>query len=369
MCMNVVIAIDSFKGSVSSIEAGMAAREGVLSVIPDANVVVEPLADGGEGTTYALTQSLGGRIEKITVTGPIGKPVEAEYGLIDADKIAIIEIANAAGITLIYEAERNPLFTTTYGVGEMINDAISKGCRKFIIGLGGSATNDGGIGMLQALGYGILDEEGKQVPHGAIGLGKIASISSDKINPLLGECTFDVACDVTNPLCGEDGCSAIFGPQKGATTQMVSQMDKWLADFAHIANKDAYIPGYGAAGGLGFAFGEFLNAKLEAGAEIVMRYCNLEDEIKDADVVITGEGKIDAQTAMGKAPYRVAELAKKYSKNVVAVAGSVDYDVVGFDACFSIIQQPCTLEAAMKKETTTKNIVETVKSIMQILTM
>ena len=235
--MKVVIAIDSFKGSISSPDAGAAIREGIHRVFPDAEVFVRPLADGGEGTVEALAIGMHGRIRTVTVTGPLGTPVEAAYGILDDSKTAIIEMSAAAGITLVDEPNRNPLYTTTYGVGELIRDAIVNGCRNFIVGIGGSATNDGGIGMLQALGYEFRDNNGQPVPFGANGLSKIATIHDTHVLPDLKDCHFKIACDVTNPLCGPQGCSAIFGPQKGATPDMIRQMDQWLATYANITRE------------------------------------------------------------------------------------------------------------------------------------
>ena len=232
--MKVVVAIDSLKGSLSSLEAGEAIKRGVLKAIPNADVCVRPLADGGEGTVEALALGMGGKIESAEVTGPLGEKVNCLYGIIEESKTAIIEMSGAAGITLVPDAKRNPLHTTTYGVGEVIKDAISKGCRHFIVGIGGSATNDGGIGMLQALGYGMLDKDGKQVPFGAKGLKEIETITDDHVIPELKDCSFRVACDVTNTLCGEFGCSAVFGPQKGADPTMIIQMDKWQVLFLQL---------------------------------------------------------------------------------------------------------------------------------------
>ena len=228
-------------------------------------------------------------------------------------------MSGAAGITLVSDTERNPLYTTTYGVGEVIQDAVLRGCRHFIIGIGGSATNDGGIGMLQALGFGLLDAEGKQVPFGAVGLESLTAITTDHVLPELSECTFRIACDVTNPLCGSNGCSAVFGPQKGADAVMIKRMDTSLASYAALCRKtfpnvDAEIPGTGAAGGLGFAFQTFLSASLEPGIQIVLDETRLRDDVKDADLVITGEGRLDGQTVMGKAPIGVAKLSKEYGK-------------------------------------------------------
>lgn len=229
--MKIVVAIDSLKGSLSSLEAGEAIKSGVLRAIPDADVCVRPLADGGEGTVEALALGMGGKLESTEVTGPLGEKVNCLYGILEESKTAIIEMSGAAGITLVPDAKRNPLHTTTYGVGEVIKDTISKGCRHFIVGIGGSATNDGGIGMLQALGYGMLDKDGIQVPFGAKGLKEIETITDDHVIPELKECSFRIACDVTNTLCGEFGCSAVFGPQKGADPTMIIQMDKWLANY------------------------------------------------------------------------------------------------------------------------------------------
>ena len=235
--MKVVIAIDSLKGSLSSLEAGTAAAAGIHHVDPAVETVVRPLADGGEGTVQALTEGLGGRFVTVPVTGPAGKPVDCPYGILDQTQTAIIEMSGAAGITQVHGEEKNPLYTTTYGVGEVICDAIRNGCRRFIIGIGGSATNDGGIGMLQALGFGLLDADGKQVPFGAVGLESLAAITTAHVLPELSECTFRIACDVTNPLCGSNGCSAVFGPQKGADTAMIKRMDTSLASYAVLCQK------------------------------------------------------------------------------------------------------------------------------------
>ena len=250
--MEIVIAIDSFKGSLSSMEAGKAAAEGIKRANPQAETVVRPLADGGEGTVEALVQGMGGVLQTISVTGPLGDPVDCTYGIIEETKTAVLEMSGAAGITLVPDEKRNPLYTTTYGVGEAIKDAIQKGCRRFLVGIGGSATNDGGAGMLQALGFGFLDKEGRQIPHGAIGLKHLASITTDHILEELSECEFQIACDVENPLCGEKGASAVYGPQKGATPKMIEDMDAWLLRYARLAKEkfqkaDENYPGTGAA--------------------------------------------------------------------------------------------------------------------------
>lgn len=374
--MKITIAIDSLKGSLSSMEAGLAARDGIKKVIPSAEIHVRPLADGGEGTVEALAEGMNGKLHSVQVTGPLGAPVECSYCIIENESTAIIEMSGAAGITLVPVADRNPLYTTTYGVGEVIEDAIKKGCRKFIVGIGGSVTNDGGIGMLQALGYGFYDKEGEPVVWGAKGMEHLETIDAENALPELKECKFYVACDVTNPLCGENGCSAIYGPQKGATPEMILEMDQWLSDYAKLAKKsfpkaDPLVPGTGAAGGMGFAFLTFTNAVLEPGISIVLRETKLEEYIKDSDLVITGEGRLDGQTAMGKAPAGVAALAKKYNKTVIGVAGCVNEDAgacneCGIDAFFPILRSVVSLEEAMDKENAKNNMEKTVEQIIRL---
>ena len=366
--MKVVVAIDSLKGSLTSLEAGEAIQEGILRAISDAEVIVRPLADGGEGTVEALTRGMNGRYEKITVTDPLGRPTDAVYGILEDLHTAIIEMSAAAGITLIDAKDRNPMNTTTYGVGEMIKDAIGKGCRHFFIGIGGSATNDGGIGMLQALGYGMLDTEGKQVSLGAKGLAELVSITDEDVLPELKKCTFQIACDVKNPLCGEKGCSAVFGPQKGATPDMITQMDSWLGKYALLtANRykkaDSQYPGTGAAGGMGFAFLSYMNAELRSGVQIVLEETKLEEYVKDADIVVTGEGCLDGQSVMGKAPIGVAALAKKHHKKVIAFAGCVTEDAKvcnqnGIDAFFPILRNVVTREEAMHTDNAHRNMTD-----------
>ena len=375
--MKVVVAIDSLKGSLTSLEAGEAIQEGILRAISDAEVIVRPLADGGEGTVEALTRGMNGRYEKITVTDPLGRPTDAVYGILEDSHTAIIEMSAAAGITLIDAKDRNPMNTTTYGVGEMIKDAIGKGCRHFFIGIGGSATNDGGIGMLQALGYGMLDTEGKQVSLGAKGLAELVSITDEDVLPELKECTFQIACDVKNPLCGELGCSAIFGPQKGATPDMIAQMDSWLGKYALLtANRykkaDSNYPGTGAAGGMGFAFLSYMNAELRSGVQIVLEETKLEEYVKDADIVVTGEGCLDGQSVMGKAPIGVAALAKKHHKKVIAFAGCVTEDAKvcnqnGIDAFFPILRNVVTREEAMHTDNARRNMTDTAEQVFRLI--
>ena len=375
--MKVVVAIDSLKGSLTSLEAGEAIQEGILRAISDAEVIVRPLADGGEGTVEALIRGMNGRYEKITVTDPLGRPTDAVYGILEDSHTAIIEMSAAAGITLIDAKDRNPMNTTTYGVGEMIKDAIGKGCRHFFIGIGGSATNDGGIGMLQALGYGMLDTEGKQVSFGAKGLAELVSITDKDVLPELKECTFQIACDVKNPLCGELGCSAIFGPQKGATPDMIAQMDSWLGKYALLtANRykkaDSNYPGTGAAGGMGFAFLSYMNAELRSGVQIVLEETKLEEYVKDADIVVTGEGCLDGQSVMGKAPIGVAALAKKHHKKVIAFAGCVTEDAKvcnqnGIDAFFPILRNVVTREEAMHTDNARRNMTDTAEQVFRLI--
>lgn len=373
--MKVIIAIDSMKGSLTSLQAGAAVKAGIQRVMPNAEICVRPLADGGEGTVTALTEGMGGRIQTVTVTGPLCRPVECTYGILP-NHTAVIEIAAAAGLTLVPEKDRNPLNTTTYGVGELIKDALQKGCRNFIVGLGGSATNDGGIGMLQALGYGMLNADGNEVPRGAKGLQALKQITEERILPELKECAFRIACDVNNPLCGKHGASAVYGPQKGATPSLTLQMDAWLNDYAKLAK--AKYPranpdeaGAGAAGGLGFAFLTFLNATLQSGVETVLEETGLEEEIKNADIVITGEGRLDGQSVTGKAPVGIAKLAKKYNKPVIALCGGIDKDARTcneyIDAYFPILQNAVSLQEAMKYEVATDNLIATAEQVFRLI--
>ena len=375
--MNIVIAIDSFKGSMTSMQAGFSAAAGIKRIYQDAHITVRPLADGGEGTVDALVNGCGGRMTQIQVTGPVGCPVICPYGIIDETGTAIIEMAGAAGITLINDEEKNPLNTTTYGVGEVIRDAIKNGCRHFIIGIGGSATNDGGVGMLQALGFDFLDKYGNQISLGAKGLADLVSVNTDHVIPELKECSFRVACDVSNPLCGKQGCSAIYGPQKGATPPMIRQMDKWLTGYAALSrtlfpDADAEYPGAGAAGGMGFAFLTFCNATLESGSKIILEETNLEKYVKAADIVITGEGRLDGQTVMGKAPIGVARMAKKYKKPVLAFSGCVTKDAIscnaeGIDAFFPILRSAVSLDEAMHADNAMTNMADTVEQVFRTI--
>jgi len=375
--MNVVIAIDSFKGCLSSLEAGNAIKKGVLKALPRARVSVYPIADGGEGTTQALIHAMNGQMQYVTVSDPLGRPIEAYYGIIPLKQLAVIEMATAAGLPLLKESERDPMYTTTKGVGEMICDAIDKGCRNFLIGIGGSATNDGGAGMLSALGFKFLSDEDKPISDGAIGLGSLKKIEISGAHQALKDCSFRIACDVKNPLCGEAGCSHVFAPQKGADAADVDKMDKWLHSYADmtkniLSHADINAEGAGAAGGLGFAFQSYLGASLEPGIEIVLDEISLEEQIKDADIVVTGEGRLDFQSVFGKAPVGVAALAKKYNKPVVAFAGSVTREAgvcnaAGIDAYFSILHRIVTLDEAMQSDIAFANLCDSAEQVFRLV--
>lgn len=375
--MKVVIAIDSLKGSLSSMEAGMAIKDGILAAKPDAEVIVKPLADGGEGTTDALIEGMNGERIDLTVTGPMHTPVDAYYGYLKDTNTAVMEMASAAGITLVPDSEKNPLLATSYGVGEMINDAIQRGCRNFIIGIGGSVTNDGGIGMLKALGVRFLDENGEDAGEGGQALAKVARIDVSGMNPLLKECHIQVACDVNNPLCGENGSTYVYGPQKGVTEDMKKTLDEAMAHFARVTSEtleNDYMntPGAGAAGGLGYAFLAYTGAALTPGIELILDAVGLEEELSGADVVVTGEGRLDFQTAMGKAPVGVARLAKKYNAKVIAFAGSVTKEATacnkeGIDAFFPILRGVCTLAEAMGPVAARNNMTATVEQVFRLL--
>ena len=389
--MKVLFAIDKMKGCLTSLECGEAAALGLKRAIPDAEYVVRPLADGGEGTVRAITLGFDGVFKNVQVTGPIGVKVYSEYGIVEIPqdepdktvKTAIIEISSAAGLNLVPEIERDPLKTTTYGVGELINHAIDEGCRNFIIGLGGSATNDVGIGMLQALGVKFYDEKGNVIVgdnHYLTGsdLEFIDSISVDDMNPAISECSFRIACDVQNPLLGENGASAIYGPQKGLFDSEIELMDQWMNKYTLTAyeslNKlvDPLYPGCGAAGGLGFAFKYFLNGNLEAGNKIVMEETTIKKYMSDADIIVTGEGLLDEQTLNGKAPMGIAHIAKVFNKPVIALVGSVsarfDGDILpDVDAYFPVIRRSCTVNEAMAPATARMNIAATCEQVFRLI--
>ena len=370
--MNIIIGMDSFKGSMTSYEAGLAVKTGIEQLnMPEHNVTVIPVADGGEGTIEALTYGKKVKTISLRVKGPLGKDILSKYVIVN-DETAIIEIAEAAGLTLVNEELRNPLNTTTYGVGEMILHAMNEGCKKFIIGLGGSATNDCGIGMLNALGFDFTYKESKNVKYGAKSLKNISNFSNLSVPGKLYQCDFWVICDVDNPLVGENGCSRIFAPQKGASSAMVDDMDSWMNEFANLVEEktlnlryDRFTPGTGAAGGLGYAFLMFLNAKLLSGAKVVIHETGLENYIKASDLVIVGEGKMDRQSIMGKIPYAIATLAKKYDKRVIAFAGIVEdeaivYETGVFDRIYSVERNGMSVDESMKNENAMKNLTQTV---------
>lgn len=375
----IVVACDSFKGSLSSREVAEAVGYGIRNVFPSCKVVNVPVADGGEGTVEALVDALHGKMMKTDMSGPILTPVTAEYGISRDGKTAIMEMASASGLTLLPPSSRNPLLTTTQGVGEMIRDAIKRGCRKVLIGIGGSATNDCGLGMLMALGFRFFDESGNGI-HVGCGkdLERVTVIDDSDVPPAIRETEFIVACDVNNPLYGTDGAAYVFARQKGADDEMIVLLDKGMRHFSKVVGeyvgKDmSATPGAGAAGGLGFAFLSFLNASLKPGVDMVLDAIQFDDIIKEADLVITGEGKIDKQTSMGKTPLGVMYRARKQGIQVIAIGGSVeDSDSLcadGFTAIFPIQPGPISLEAAMKKDTAYANIKRTITQIMRLLDM
>lgn len=375
--MKTVIAIDSFKGSLSSMEAGTAAKEGILRAC-EARVCVRPLADGGEGTMEALTEGMGGRFVETEVRGPLGGKVRARYGILEDGVTAVMEMAQASGIMLVRQEELDPRKATTWGVGEMIKDAVERGCRRFIMGIGGSATTDGGAGMLSALGFEFLDGEGRPIGPGIEDLDRIEEVRDTQKLSLLDECEFQIACDVKNPLCGEKGAVFVYGPQKGVKEEEKEVFDEKMRHYAKKASEYAGAdfseePGAGAAGGLGFAFLSFFpHAVLSSGIDLVLRETGLEEEIKDADIVITGEGRLDEQTAMGKAPAGVARLAGKYGKKVIAFAGGVTEGALkcheaGIDAFFPIVRGVTTLEEAMDKEKAKRNMTLAAEQVFRLI--
>lgn len=357
--MRVVIAPDSFKGSLSAWEVAQAVERGVKRAVPNCETVLVPLSDGGEGLVEALVEATEGTYHELQVKGPLGEPVWAKLGVLGDGETAVIEMAQASGLTLIPEETRNPLLTTTYGTGELIRLALDLGCINLIIGLGGSATNDGGAGMAQALGVQLLDDVGEEVGLGGAELARLASIDISGLDSRISEVKIQVACDVTNPLTGPQGASAVYGPQKGATPEMVEQLDKALANYAEVIRKDLgidveHVPGAGAAGGLGAGLLAFLKGELVSGIELVLNTVNFRAEADTADLVFTGEGKFDAQSAYGKVPIGVARACKPMGVPVVVLAGSVALDIEavhdeGITACFAIANGPMTLAESMEQ--------------------
>lgn len=370
--MKIVVAPDSFKGSLTAIEVAGGIEQGIREIFPEAEIIKIPIADGGEGTVQCLVNATGGKILREKVIGPLGEEVLASYGILGDKKTAVIEMAEASGLTLVPENKRNPLITTTYGIGQLIRAALDQGCRKMIIGIGGSATNDGGAGMVQALGAKLLDKEEKEIGFGGGELKKISRIDIRHMDKRLSDTKILVASDVTNPLCGARGASRVYGPQKGATPEMAEELDKSLAHFAKMIKRDLNkdikdMPGAGAAGGLGASLIAFLDAELRPGIDIVIEVVKLEEAIKGADLVITGEGKIDSQTIYGKAPIGVAKIAKKYNIPVIAIAALIGYDAdivhqYGIDNLIKVSEPPVSLT-----EPKSKKIQLIKKSIKQFL--
>jgi glycerate kinase len=355
--MRFVIAPDSFKGSASAREVAQAIAEGLKAALPDAVCDLVPMADGGEGTVDALVAATGGRIVSVRVTGPLGEPVDAFFGILGDGETAVIEMAAAAGLHLVPPEKRNPMVTTTYGVGELMRAALDAGCRRLIIGIGGSATNDGGAGMAQALGVRLLDEQGNEIGFGGGALERLARLDLSDFDRRVWDAEILVACDVTNPLTGPNGASAVYGPQKGATPEMVRQLDANLRHYAAVLQRDLgveveTVAGAGAAGGLGAGLLAFCRAQLRQGVELVIHAVRLPERVQKADLVITGEGCLDFQTGFGKVPHGVAQVAKRYGKSVIALVGQLGEGAErcrqwGIDACFPILSKPMSEQEAM----------------------
>ncbi|HYF83313.1 MAG TPA: glycerate kinase [Clostridia bacterium] len=378
--MKIVIAPDSFKGSLSASAVSVNIEKGIRKVFESADILSIPMADGGEGTVQSLVDSTKGVIVNTKVKGPLLKEVDAFYGILGDGITAVIEMAAASGLPLLRGDERNPMKTTTYGTGELIKHALDKGCKKIIVGIGGSATNDGGAGMIKALGAKLLDNDGNDIGYGGGCLDKIEVIDLSSMDERLKSCKIVAACDVDNPLIGPRGASNVFGPQKGADPEMVKILDKNLEHYAEVVERTIGIsikdyPGAGAAGGLGGGLLAFLGAELKRGIDIVIEATGLEEKIKDADIVITGEGMMDYQTQYGKTPYGVAQVARKYNIPVLAIVGSVGqnaealYDL-GFSGIFSIINRPMTLTEAMSEcaellEKTSESVMRIVKAYLK----
>ncbi|SMG36598.1 glycerate kinase [Cedecea sp. NFIX57] len=357
--MKIVIAPDSFKESLSAMQVAEAIEQGFREIYPNAEYIKLPMADGGEGTVESMVAATHGQIIPVTVTGPLGLPVEAFFGITGDGETAIIEMAAASGLHLVQPEKRNPLLTGTFGTGELILAALDRGARKIIIGIGGSATNDGGAGMMQALGVRLRDEQGNELCAGGAALAGLSEIDVSQLDTRLAQCDIMVACDVDNPLCGERGASAVFGPQKGATPEQVTQLDTALRHYGeqleHISGKAVItVAGAGAAGGMGASLFGLLHARLQPGVEIVTDALRLADAVQGADLVITGEGRIDSQTIYGKTPIGVARVAKRFQVPVIALAGGMttDYGVVhqhGLDAVFSVLNRVQTLPEALER--------------------
>lgn len=367
----VVIAPDSFKESLSALAVAEAIERGFRQIFPQVQYVKLPMADGGEGTVDSMVAATGGEIVRVEVTGPLGRPVQAFYGLLGEGDTAVIEMAAASGLHLAPKGQRDPRMTTSYGTGELILAALERGVKAIILGIGGSATNDGGAGMMQALGAKLLDDKQQPLSPGGAALAQLARIDLSGVDPRLQQVSVTAACDVDNPLCGANGASAVFGPQKGATPEMVTQLDAALRHYGTLLEQATgreviNAPGAGAAGGMGAALLGMLNARLRPGIEIVIETLRLEDALRDADLVITGEGRLDSQSIHGKTPIGVARVAKRYGLPVIGIAGSLakDYQVVhqhGIDAAFSVLDRVVSLEEALAEaadnlEVTARNV-------------
>ncbi|EMO4220802.1 glycerate kinase [Klebsiella aerogenes] len=375
--MKIVIAPDSYKESLSALDVATAIETGFREIYPHAEYVKVPVADGGEGTVEAMVAATQGHIVQVSVTGPLGEPVNAFYGLSGDMRCAYIEMTAASGLESVPPTRRNPLLTTSWGTGELIRHALDAGVSQIIIGIGGSATNDGGAGMAQALGAKLLSAGQQQIARGGGALETLARIDLSELDPRLADCRIDVACDVTNPLTGPQGASAVFGPQKGATAAMIERLDRGLQHFAQIIDRDLDIDvlsleGGGAAGGMGAALYAFCGANLRPGIEIVTDALGLADLVADADLVITGEGRIDSQTIHGKVPVGVAKVAKRFNVPVIGIAGSLTADVGvvhqhGLDAVFSVLYSVCTLEEALANAAA--NVRMTARNVAAVLQM
>ncbi len=375
--MKIVIAPDSYKESLSALEVACAIEKGFRQIFPDAEYLKIPVADGGEGTVEAMVAATQGRVVTVEVTGPLGEPVQAFYGISGDEHTAFIEMAAASGLESVPPARRNPLKTTSWGTGELIRHALDAGVKAIIIGIGGSATNDGGAGMAQALGAKLLTESGQQIPAGGEGLEQLVRIDITGLDPRLATCRIEVACDVTNPLTGKEGATAVFGPQKGASAEMIPRLDAALKHYATLIERDLKIDvlnleGGGAAGGMGAALFAFCSASLRPGIEIVTEALQLAEQVASADLVITGEGRIDSQTIHGKVPVGVAKVAKRFHIPVIAIAGSLTEDVEvvhqhGLDAVFSVLYQVGTLEDALAGAE--ENVRRTARNVAAVLRM
>ena len=372
--MKIIIAPDSFKGCMRSPDVCEAFKKGLAREIPDAEIISIPMADGGEGTVEAAVAATGGSLKKVTVSGPLGKKVKARFGILGKSKTAIMEMASASGIELLKREELNPLKASTYGTGELINAIIRDGFREIIIGIGGSATVDGGAGMAQALGYNLLDKKGDEIQHGGAGLLNLKKILSCNANPLLSKVKIRVACDVKNPLLGRNGAAKIFGPQKGASPHMVEQLEKALSNYSKILKSSAFLkstdnPGDGAAGGLGTGLRAFCNSTFVSGAELMIELSEMKKHLKTADFIITGEGCTDSQTSSGKLCSVIAQTARKAKVPVILISGALKGNTEKFndvfDAVFSISAGPCSLDEAILSAK--KNIVLTARNIARLI--